>query len=394
MLFYEPLFLFLFFPRRSRCLPGWCGARPCSARLPCCWSPACSSICGASRLSCPSCWLTCVADYAARPDGDAGRRGWAGRAGHGRADQPRHAGVLQIHRVRGRQPRPAASGGGPGAVECRPGSRCRSACPSSCSRRSPTWSTSPAAVPARRRGSPPTCCTSSCSPSCWPARSSNTTSWRPSCSPMGRSRSGDLVEGFRRFMLGVVKKTILADTLASGADMSFAADPARLGFADAWWGVLFFTFQIYIDFSAYSDMAIGLARMFGFRLNENFNKPYISRAASPSSGGAGTSRCPPGFATTFTSRLAATGCRPGGAIVNLWALLPARADCGMALLGPTSPGAPITASSWCWSGLFLLRWLDRMPRGAANAWHIPRDHGAGLAGVPRRVACRRPGHDG
>ena len=58
--------------------------------------------------------------------------------------------------------------------------------------------------------------------------------------------------------------------------MSFAADPAQLGCADAWWGVIFFTFQIYIDFSAYSDMAIGLARMFGFRLNENFNKPYIS----------------------------------------------------------------------------------------------------------------------
>ena len=92
----------------------------------------------------------------------------------------------------------------------------------------------------------------------------------------GRNRGGDLAEGFRRFMMGVVKKTIIADTLASGADMTFSADPARLGSADAWWGVLFFTFQIYIDFSAYSDMAIGLARMFGFRLNENFNKPYIS----------------------------------------------------------------------------------------------------------------------
>ena len=77
----------------------------------------------------------------------------------------------------------------------------------------------------------------------------------------GRHRAGDLAEGFRRFMLGVVKKTVLADTLAAGADMIFAADPARIGCADAWWGVLFFTFQIYIDFSAYSDMAIGLARM-------------------------------------------------------------------------------------------------------------------------------------
>lgn len=92
----------------------------------------------------------------------------------------------------------------------------------------------------------------------------------------GRRRREDLREGFARFMLGVVKKTILADTLAGGADMTFNADPATLGFTDAWWGALFFTFQIYIDFSAYTDMAIGLARMFGFQLNENFNRPYVS----------------------------------------------------------------------------------------------------------------------
>lgn len=92
----------------------------------------------------------------------------------------------------------------------------------------------------------------------------------------GRVREGDVATGFQRFMLGIVKKTILADTLANGADMTFRANVNELGFVDAWWGVIFFTFQIYIDFSAYSDMAIGLARMFGFRLNENFNKPYIS----------------------------------------------------------------------------------------------------------------------
>ena len=92
----------------------------------------------------------------------------------------------------------------------------------------------------------------------------------------GHSRWIDIAEGFQRFMVGVVKKTIVADTLASGSDMTFAVDPALLGCADAWWGVVFFTFQIYIDFSAYSDMAIGLALMLGFRLNENFNHPYIS----------------------------------------------------------------------------------------------------------------------
>lgn len=86
----------------------------------------------------------------------------------------------------------------------------------------------------------------------------------------------DFVLGFSRFMLGVVKKLLLADTLASGADMIFARDVGTLGFAEAWAAVIFFTFQIYFDFSGYSDMAIGLARMFGFRLLENFNMPYVA----------------------------------------------------------------------------------------------------------------------
>ncbi len=86
----------------------------------------------------------------------------------------------------------------------------------------------------------------------------------------------DFVNGFSRFMLGVVKKLLIADVMASGADMIFAREPATLGFTDAWAGALFFTLQIYFDFSGYSDMAIGLARMFGFRLLENFNMPYIA----------------------------------------------------------------------------------------------------------------------
>ena len=86
----------------------------------------------------------------------------------------------------------------------------------------------------------------------------------------------DFIKGFSRFMLGVVKKLLFADTLASGADLIFARDVSSLGFAEAWAGVLFFTFQIYFDFSGYSDMAIGLARMFGFRLLENFNMPYVA----------------------------------------------------------------------------------------------------------------------
>lgn len=86
----------------------------------------------------------------------------------------------------------------------------------------------------------------------------------------------DFVAGFSRFMLGVAKKLLIADAMAGGADLVFARDAATLGFSDAWAGTIFFTLQIYFDFSGYSDMAIGLARMFGFRLLENFNMPYIA----------------------------------------------------------------------------------------------------------------------
>ncbi|MBV8850430.1 MAG: MBOAT family protein [Methylobacteriaceae bacterium] len=90
------------------------------------------------------------------------------------------------------------------------------------------------------------------------------------------SHVDDFFIGLSRFMLGLVKKTLLADTFATGADLVFAQSPANLTSSDAWWGVLFFTLQIYFDFSGYSDMAIGIARMLGFRLLENFNMPYIA----------------------------------------------------------------------------------------------------------------------
>jgi alginate O-acetyltransferase complex protein AlgI len=86
----------------------------------------------------------------------------------------------------------------------------------------------------------------------------------------------DFVQGFSRFMLGVAQKLLIADTLANGADLVFLADASRIGGADAFAGVLFFTFQIYFDFTGYSNMAIGLARMFGFRLPENFDRPYAA----------------------------------------------------------------------------------------------------------------------
>jgi alginate O-acetyltransferase complex protein AlgI len=86
------------------------------------------------------------------------------------------------------------------------------------------------------------------------------------------------IAGFERFMLGVVKKTLIADPLGVGVTEIFKLPDSAIGFSSAWIGVGLFTLQIYFDFSAYSDMAIGLARMLGFRLNENFNLPYLSRS--------------------------------------------------------------------------------------------------------------------
>ena len=84
--------------------------------------------------------------------------------------------------------------------------------------------------------------------------------------------------GLTLFIIGLAKKVLIADTLASYADSAFGASMAsvHLTFVESWIGVLAYTFQIYFDFSGYSDMAIGLARMFGIRLPVNFNSPYKS----------------------------------------------------------------------------------------------------------------------
>ncbi|MCL1810092.1 MAG: MBOAT family protein, partial [Clostridiales bacterium] len=87
--------------------------------------------------------------------------------------------------------------------------------------------------------------------------------------------------GMYRFLLGVNKKVIIANLVAAVADSAFAMSEAgALSVIDAWLGVIAYAAQIYFDFSAYSDMAIGLGRMFGFRFPENFNYPYISKSAT------------------------------------------------------------------------------------------------------------------
>jgi alginate O-acetyltransferase complex protein AlgI len=83
-------------------------------------------------------------------------------------------------------------------------------------------------------------------------------------------------EGAVRFMQGFVKKVFIADTVAPLANHAFAlSDPTM---TDAWLGALAYTIQLYFDFSGYSDMAIGLGLMMGFRFVENFNQPYISQS--------------------------------------------------------------------------------------------------------------------
>ena len=79
-----------------------------------------------------------------------------------------------------------------------------------------------------------------------------------------------------RFSLGLAKKVLIANVLAKQADLYMGGDLQTLSFDEAWVGIIAYTFQIYFDFSGYSDMAIGLARMMGFRFPENFDSPYSS----------------------------------------------------------------------------------------------------------------------
>jgi alginate O-acetyltransferase complex protein AlgI len=89
-------------------------------------------------------------------------------------------------------------------------------------------------------------------------------------------RLDDFAYGIRRFVIGLGKKVLIANTVAAPADRIFALPAAGLSTPLAWLGIACYTLQIYFDFSGYSDMAIGLGRMFGFRFPENFRWPYIA----------------------------------------------------------------------------------------------------------------------
>jgi alginate O-acetyltransferase complex protein AlgI len=86
----------------------------------------------------------------------------------------------------------------------------------------------------------------------------------------------DFAYGVHRFVIGLAKKVLIANIVAAPADQIFAMPAAQLSPGHAWLAIVCYTFQIYFDFSGYSDMAIGLGRMFGFRFPENFRWPYIA----------------------------------------------------------------------------------------------------------------------
>ena len=95
----------------------------------------------------------------------------------------------------------------------------------------------------------------------------------------GRSHNAEMFsEGAGRFIIGLSKKAILANTLGAVAANIMGEDLQTMGVGVAWIGAVFYTLQIYFDFSGYSDMAIGLGKIFGFHFSENFNYPYISKS--------------------------------------------------------------------------------------------------------------------
>lgn len=93
-----------------------------------------------------------------------------------------------------------------------------------------------------------------------------------------RTERSDISYGVHRFVVGLAKKTLIADPLGLVADQIFGIPADGLSSGVAWLGAVTYSLQLYFDFSAYSDMAIGLGRLFGFRFPENFNYPYAARS--------------------------------------------------------------------------------------------------------------------
>lgn len=90
----------------------------------------------------------------------------------------------------------------------------------------------------------------------------------------------DFSYNIQRLIIGLFKKLMIANTLAGPVNLIFQTPVTEMSMPTLWFGALFYTFQIYFDFSAYSDMAIATAGIFGFKFKENFNFPYLSKSVS------------------------------------------------------------------------------------------------------------------
>ncbi|MBQ5771694.1 MAG: MBOAT family protein, partial [Clostridia bacterium] len=90
----------------------------------------------------------------------------------------------------------------------------------------------------------------------------------------------DFCAGVRRFLVGFAKKAILANNMAIVVDKVFACSQSEMSVALMWYAAIAYLIQVYYDFSGYSDMAIGLGRMFGFHFLENFNYPFLSKSVA------------------------------------------------------------------------------------------------------------------
>ena len=95
-----------------------------------------------------------------------------------------------------------------------------------------------------------------------------------------KSRPVDVSEGAMRAIIGLSKKVIVANNLYVIVEQFFGSDITNLSFLGTWYGVIIYSLYVYFDFSGYSDIAIGLGRMFGFHFNENFNYPFICKTIS------------------------------------------------------------------------------------------------------------------
>jgi alginate O-acetyltransferase complex protein AlgI len=100
----------------------------------------------------------------------------------------------------------------------------------------------------------------------------------PESGEAGKTSLDDVRVGLTRLAVGLGKKVLIAGAMGSMADAAFGQRPGSLDMGTAWLGLVSYSLQLYFDFSGYTDMAVGLGRVFGYRLPENFNYPYASQS--------------------------------------------------------------------------------------------------------------------